>query len=107
MSPPATFRHATASQVCLQVQHRVRPKPAIHRLFEMLQRSPSLRTFVHRAAFARLKGRSADRTDLGSFSANGCFTKAANASERINGGKPTLASLRTGVSSAGSTAVAE
>jgi hypothetical protein len=60
MSPPATFRHATASQVCLQVQHRVRPKPAIHRLFEMLQRSPSLRPFVHRAAFCWVKRRSAD-----------------------------------------------
>lgn len=47
---------------------RERPKPAIHRLFEMLQRSPSLQTFVHRAAFARLKSRSADKPDLCSYS---------------------------------------
>ena len=47
-----------------------RPKPAIHRLFEMLQRSPSLQTFVHRAAFSRLKGRSADKVSFRCICAN-------------------------------------
>ena len=49
---------------------RNRPKPAIHRLFEMLQRSPSLQTFVHRAAFSRLKGRFADKVSFRCICAN-------------------------------------
>jgi hypothetical protein len=58
-----------------------RPSAAIGHHLKMLQRGPSLQPLVHRAAFCRLKRRSADKVDGATPTINGSFRFAADAAK--------------------------